>query len=68
MLKRSAPICFSSNKPHVPKHFSFMSLHVCKRRAPVALETLSKSSEATRPAQKTFLSAKYCVARSPMGN
>jgi hypothetical protein len=34
----------------------------------VALATLSRSSEATRPAQKSWRSAKYWVARSPMGS
>lgn len=58
-LNLSAPICFSSNKPQVPKAFSEISLQVCNKLAPVAFETLSISSAGTLPAQNRFLSAKY---------
>jgi len=67
-LYLSAPICFSSNNPQVPKFFSFISLHVCKRLAPVAFDTLSISSAGTLPAQNKLRSAKYWVAKSPIGN
>ena len=34
-LNLSAPICFSSNNPHFPNDFSFISLYICKRLGPV---------------------------------
>lgn len=35
---------------------------------PTAFVTLLRSSSLTLPAQNIFLSAKYCVAKSPIGN
>jgi len=68
ILYLSAPICFSSKYPQVPKISGFKLLQVCCSRAPVDLATLFKSSSLTLPAQKMFLSAKYCVAKSPIGS
>ena len=39
-----------------------------EEEVPVALATRFISSEATRPAQKSLRSAKYWVARSPIGS
>jgi len=68
MLYLSFPSYFSSNFPHLPKTLSVMPLVVVWIAAPVALQTLSKSSWVTRPAQKISLSAKYWVAKSPIGS
>ena len=67
-LNLSFPSCFSSNLPQFPKTLSVIPLVVVWITAPVALQTLSRSSYGTRPAQKIFLSAKYWVAKSPMGS
>lgn len=67
-LYLSAPICFSSNFPQVPKTSGVMLLTVVWRVAPVAFETLLMSSFVTRPAQKIPRSANHWVARSPTGN
>ena len=67
-LNLSFPSCFSSNLPQKPKTLSVIPLVVVWITAPVALQTLSRSSYGTRPAQKIFLSAKYWVAKSPMGS
>ena len=66
-LYRSAPICFSSKTSHVPRCSGLRSDTVDWIEPPTALTTRFRSSVATRPAQKMFRSAKYCVARSPIG-
>ena len=58
-LKRSPPICRSSNRSHVPKCCGWMSEQVDWMLAPTACTTRSRSSEATLPAQKMSRSAKY---------
>lgn len=58
-LNRSPPICRSSNRAHVPRCWGWMSEQVDEMLPPVACTTLSKSSDETRPAQKTSRSAKY---------
>ena len=58
-LNRSPPICRSSKRAHVPRCWGWMSEHVDEMLPPVACTTRSKSSEETRPAQKTSRSAKY---------
>ena len=67
-LYLSLPILFSSKRPHVPRSSGLKSEMVVCILAPVACSTLLMSSLATLPAQKMFLSAKYCVARSPIGS
>mmetsp|Transcript_37815 Transcript_37815/g.81604 ORF Transcript_37815/g.81604 Transcript_37815/m.81604 type:complete len:213 (+) Transcript_37815:528-1166(+) len=67
-LNRSSPTCFSSNFTHVPSTPSKMPLVLVWMVAPVALATRFRSPSSTRPAQKRPRSAKYCVARSPMGS
>lgn len=67
-LKRSEPIWRSSNRPQVPKWEGWMSEQVDWMEAPVAWQTRSRSSDVTRPAQKMSRSAKYWVAKSPMGS
>lgn len=67
-LYRSAPICFSSNAAQAPRTSGVRPVTVVWMRAPVARATRSRSSLETRPAQKRPRSAKYCVARSPMGS
>jgi len=66
-LYRSAPIWRSSKTSHDPRCSSRMSLHVLWTAPPTALTTRLRSSVATRPAQKMWRSAKYWVARSPIG-
>ena len=58
-LNRSPPICRSSNRAQVPRCWGWMSEHVDEMLPPVACTTRSRSSEETRPAQKTSRSAKY---------
>jgi len=67
-LYRSLPSCLSSNSAQVPKILSVNLLQVDWTTAPVAFESLIKSSSLTLPAQNISLSANYCVARSPIGN
>lgn len=67
-LNLSAPICLSSNLPHVPKTSGVTLLTVVCKVAPVALVILLISSCGTLPAQKIPRSANHWVARSPMGN
>ena len=67
-LNRSLPTCFSSKTSHVPIWSGVKSFTVVWIRAPVDLVTRRRSSSATRPAQKTPRSAKYCVARSPIAS
>mmetsp|Transcript_1370 Transcript_1370/g.4191 ORF Transcript_1370/g.4191 Transcript_1370/m.4191 type:complete len:216 (+) Transcript_1370:453-1100(+) len=68
-LKRSPPTCFSSNEAHVPQTPGrAMSSTDVWTTPPVALETRRMSSSGTRPAQNRPRSAKYCVAKSPMGS
>lgn len=64
----SEPICFSSNLSHVPRIALVRPLHVVCITALDALASLCKSSNLTLPAQNIPLSAKYCVAKSPIGN
>lgn len=68
ILKRSAPICFSSKSPTLPKQSEVIPLHVVWIFPPVAFYVLIRSSLVTLPAQKMSLSAKYYVARSPIGS
>lgn len=68
MLNLSAPICFSSKAPQVPRTSSVRPLTVVWTIPPVALYNLCISSWGTLPAQKIPLSAKYWVAKSPMGS
>lgn len=58
-LNRSPPICRSSNRSQVPRCCGWISVHVEEMLPPVACTTRSRSSEETRPAQKTSRSAKY---------
>jgi len=67
MLNLSVPSWISSNLPQVPRTSSVRPNTVVCKIAPVALPTLYKSSFWTLPAQKMSLSAKYWVARSPIG-
>jgi hypothetical protein len=67
-LYLSLPILLSSNSPQIPRSSGQKSEIVVYILAPVACSTLLISSFATRPAQKTFRSAKYCVAKSPIGS
>eukprot|EP00919_Chromeraceae_sp_WS-2016_P013846 GHVR01032592.1.p1 GENE.GHVR01032592.1~~GHVR01032592.1.p1 ORF type:complete len:120 (-),score=3.78 GHVR01032592.1:764-1123(-) len=67
-LYLSAPICFYSNFPHVPKTSEVTLLTVVCKRAPVALATRFISSLVTLPAQKIPLSANHWVAKSPIGS
>lgn len=69
MLNLSFPSWTSSNYPHDPRtSFNNPFPTVVCKIAPVALATLWRSSFCTLPAQKISLSAKYCVARSPIGS
>jgi len=68
ILYLSAPIYISSNLAQVPKDSFFKLLTVVYIIAPVAFATLLTSSYVTLPAQNNPLSAKYYVARSPIGN
>lgn len=68
MLYLSAPTWLSSNRPHFPKTSSVNPFTVDYTTPPVALANLRISSPGTLPAQKMPLSAKYWVARSPMGS
>jgi hypothetical protein len=67
-LYLSAPIYTSSNLPHVPKEALSRPLTVVYTTPPVADASLVRSSVGTLPAQKIFLSAKYWVAKSPIGS
>jgi len=67
-LNLSAPICFSSKSPTYPRTSSVIPLHVVWIFPPTAFYVLIRSSLATLPAQKISLSAKYWVARSPIGS
>jgi hypothetical protein len=67
-LKRSPPTCFSSKSAQQPSTPADSPLHVACIAPPHAAATRLRSSSATRPAQKSSRSAKYCVARSPMGS
>ena len=67
-LYLSAPNWISLNSPQVPKTSGVSPLTVLWITAPVALATLVISSYGTLPAQKRPLSAKYWVARSPIGS
>jgi len=67
-LKRSSPTCFSSNEPQVPMTSGVKPFTDVWMVAPVALQTRTMSPTSTLPAQNRPLSAKYCVARSPMGS
>ena len=58
-LNLSPPIWRSSNRSQVPKCSGRMSEHVVEILPPVAWTTRSRSSDETRPAQKTSRSAKY---------
>eukprot|EP00958_Prasinococcus_capsulatus_P001729 scaffold152_cov383-Prasinococcus_capsulatus_cf.AAC.12 len=58
----------TSNAPQVPRLEGSTLLTVVCTCAPVTLATRCRSSSATRPAQKISRSAKYCVARSPIGS
>lgn len=58
-LYLEAPTLFSSKSSQFPNYSYFRSLKVVRTLAPVAFSTLLKSSLATLPAQKIFLSAKY---------
>mmetsp|Transcript_14096 Transcript_14096/g.21083 ORF Transcript_14096/g.21083 Transcript_14096/m.21083 type:complete len:299 (-) Transcript_14096:746-1642(-) len=66
-LYLSSPRPFSSNKVHSPSTSAVRPLTEVCTAAPVALDTLSRSSVATLPAQNMPRSAKYWVARSPIG-
>mmetsp|Transcript_22321 Transcript_22321/g.32501 ORF Transcript_22321/g.32501 Transcript_22321/m.32501 type:complete len:283 (-) Transcript_22321:441-1289(-) len=66
-LYLSSPRPFSSKRAHSPRTSPVSPFTEVCTAAPVALETLSRSSVATLPAQNIPLSAKYCVARSPIG-
>mmetsp|Transcript_1085 Transcript_1085/g.2310 ORF Transcript_1085/g.2310 Transcript_1085/m.2310 type:complete len:268 (-) Transcript_1085:540-1343(-) len=67
-LNRSSPTCFSSKSPHVPNTPSNMPFVLVWTVAPVAIATRLMSPSSTRPAQNRPRSAKYCVARSPIGS
>lgn len=67
-LNLSAPIYFSSKTPQVPSISALISVVVDYTLPPVAFSTLFISSLSTLPEQKIFLSAKYYVAKSPIGN
>jgi len=67
-LYLSPPTCFSSNLSQRPRTFGERSDSEVWIIAPVALETRSTSSLGPRPAQNILRSAKYWVAKSPMGN
>mmetsp|Transcript_22774 Transcript_22774/g.31221 ORF Transcript_22774/g.31221 Transcript_22774/m.31221 type:complete len:304 (-) Transcript_22774:843-1754(-) len=66
-LNRSSPRPRSSNTSQWPSTAPFRPCTEVCTKAPVALATRSRSSVATLPALKMPLSAKYCVARSPIG-
>ncbi len=61
-LNLSPPICRSSNRSQEPRCCGWISEHVEDMLPPVACTTRSRSSEETRPAQKTSRSAKYLYA------
>ena len=63
-LNLSPPICRSSNCSQVPRCCDCMSEHVDDILPPHACTTRSRSSELTRPAQKTSRSAKYLLTIS----
>mmetsp|Transcript_35000 Transcript_35000/g.60257 ORF Transcript_35000/g.60257 Transcript_35000/m.60257 type:complete len:266 (-) Transcript_35000:164-961(-) len=67
-LYRSSPTCRSSNSPHSPRTSGVRSFTVDCMWPPVACATRLRSAASTRPAQKRPRSAKYCVARSPIGS
>jgi len=67
-LKRSAPICLSSKFPTNPRTSEVIPLHVVWIFPPTAFYVRIRSSFTTLPAQKISLSAKYWVARSPIGS
>mmetsp|Transcript_26149 Transcript_26149/g.64967 ORF Transcript_26149/g.64967 Transcript_26149/m.64967 type:complete len:213 (+) Transcript_26149:880-1518(+) len=67
-LYRSDPIWISSNSPHVPRTSGVRLCTVVWTAAPVARCVRRTSCSSTRPAQNTSRSAKYCVARSPIGS
>mmetsp|Transcript_46881 Transcript_46881/g.95516 ORF Transcript_46881/g.95516 Transcript_46881/m.95516 type:complete len:301 (-) Transcript_46881:957-1859(-) len=66
-LYRSAPTCFSSNSAHSPRTSGFRPCTVVCTRPRVARATRCRSWSLTRPAQNRSRSAKYWVAKSPMG-
>eukprot|EP01139_Manchomonas_bermudensis_P005583 Amastigsp_a175365_241.p3 type:complete len:358 gc:universal Amastigsp_a175365_241:413-1486(+) len=65
-LYRSSPTWRSSKRSQVPRTAGLTPASEVWILAPVARATRSRSSLTTRPAQKSWRSAKYCVARSPM--
>mmetsp|Transcript_17196 Transcript_17196/g.30845 ORF Transcript_17196/g.30845 Transcript_17196/m.30845 type:complete len:254 (+) Transcript_17196:451-1212(+) len=67
-LNLSLPTWRSSKDPQLPSTLSFRSPREVWMTPPVALATRSRSFASTRPAQKISRSAKYWVARSPMGS
>ena len=67
-LNLSEPSWTSSKSPQVPRTSSPRPLVVVWITPPVDLATLFKSSDGTLPAQKIPLSAKYYVAKSPIGS
>ena len=67
-MNLSFPNCFSSNNFQVPNYFSSKEFTFVCIIPPVALPTLLRSSSGTLPAENNPLSAKYWVAKSPIGN